>query len=186
MSPRSPIHCAKGSVIFYQEGGLSKFFKFCKFLVIPHTVWVKFFWSPLMYCRIQVIPPHHHLIIKAAKLVSVFEADIDHPLGLLKVKAGNLKGILIVVRVNLQNSHHIISFTWLTRNLEDNFPYHGNRGIFPYLSCLIWYRGNSWLEKQFLCMVARVNKLPWQQDESLSQPFWDIESSNLVYKYLLT
>ena len=55
-------------------------------------------------------PPHHHhhhLIIKAAKLVSVFEAETDHPLGLLKVKAGNLRGILIVVRVKLQNSHHI-------------------------------------------------------------------------------
>ena len=39
----------------------------------------------------------HHLIIKVAKLVSVFEAEIDHPLGLLKVKAGNLRGILIVV-----------------------------------------------------------------------------------------
>ena len=55
-------------------------------------------------------PPHHHhhhLIIKEAKLVSVFEADIDHPLGLLKVKAGNLRGILIIVRVKLQNSHHI-------------------------------------------------------------------------------
>ena len=25
----------KGSVIFYREGGLWKFFKFCKFLVIP-------------------------------------------------------------------------------------------------------------------------------------------------------
>ena len=35
------------------------------------------------------------------------------------------------------------------------------------ISQLIWYRGNSCLEKQFLCMVARVNKLPWQQDESL-------------------
>ena len=52
-------------------------------------------------------PIHHHLIIKEAKLVSVFEADIDHPLGLLKVKAGNLRGILIVVQVKLQNSHHI-------------------------------------------------------------------------------
>ena len=52
-------------------------------------------------------PPH--LIIKAAKLsaklVSVFEAEIDHPLGLLKVRAGNLRGILIVVREKLQNSH---------------------------------------------------------------------------------
>ena len=46
-------------------------------------------------------PPHLHLIIKEAKLVSVFEADIDHPLGLLKVKGGNLRGILIVVRVKL-------------------------------------------------------------------------------------
>ena len=40
-------------------------------------------------------PPH--LIIKAAELVSVFEPEIDHPLGLLKVKAGNLRRILIVV-----------------------------------------------------------------------------------------
>ena len=53
-------------------------------------------------------PPHHHyLIIKAAELVSVFKAEIDHPLGLLKVKAGNLRGILIFVRVKVQNSHHI-------------------------------------------------------------------------------
>ena len=51
--------------------------------------------------------PPHHLIIKAAKLVSVFEAEIDLPLGLLKVKAGNLRGILIVVPVKLQNSHNI-------------------------------------------------------------------------------
>ena len=40
-------------------------------------------------------PPN--LIIKVAELVSVFEAEIDHPLGLLKVKAGNLRGTLIVV-----------------------------------------------------------------------------------------
>ena len=38
-----------------------------------------------------------NLIIKVAELVSVFEAEIDHPLGLLKVKAGNLRGTLIVV-----------------------------------------------------------------------------------------
>ena len=38
--------------------------------------------------------PPHHLIIKAAKLVSVFEAEIDHPSGLLKVNAGNLKEYL--------------------------------------------------------------------------------------------
>ena len=40
-------------------------------------------------------PPN--LIIKVAELVSVFEDEIDHPLGLLKVKAGNLRGTLIVV-----------------------------------------------------------------------------------------
>ena len=93
-------------------------------------------------------PPHHHhhLIIKAAKLVSVFEAETDHPLGLLKVKAGNLRGILIVVRVKLQNSHHTISFTRLTRNLEDNFP--------------------SYLH----ISLAMGNRLPWQQrDISISQ-----------------
>ena len=41
-------------------------------------------------------PPPSPPLIKVAKLVSVFEAEIDHPLGLLKVKAGNLRGILIV------------------------------------------------------------------------------------------
>ena len=54
------------------------------------------------------LPPN--LIIKMAELVSVFEAEIDHPLGLLKVKAGNLIGTLIVVRIKLQNSHHINIF----------------------------------------------------------------------------
>ena len=53
-------------------------------------------------------PPN--LIIKVAELVSVFEAEIDHPLGLLKVKAGNLRGTLTVVRIKLQNSHHINIF----------------------------------------------------------------------------
>ena len=51
--------------------------------------------------------PPRHLIIKVAKLVSVFEAEIDHPLGLLKVNAGNLRGILIVVRVKLENLDNI-------------------------------------------------------------------------------
>ena len=39
--------------------------------------------------------PPPNLIIKVTELVSVFEAEIDHPLGLLKVKAGNLRGTLI-------------------------------------------------------------------------------------------
>ena len=52
-------------------------------------------------------PPPHNLMIKVAELVSVFEGEIDHPLGLLKVKAGNLRRTLIVVRIKLQNSHHI-------------------------------------------------------------------------------
>ena len=47
----------KGSVIFYREGGLWKFFEFCKFLVIPPYCMSKTFLIPLMYCRIQVIPP---------------------------------------------------------------------------------------------------------------------------------
>ena len=54
-------------------------------------------------------PPPPHLIIKVAELVSVFEAEIDHPLGLLKVKAGNLRGTLIVVRIKLQ----FISYQYL-------------------------------------------------------------------------
>ena len=53
--------------------------------------------------------------------------EIDF-LGLLKVKAGNLRGILIVVRVKLEKKKHdknhtvSISFMRLTRNLADNFP----------------------------------------------------------------
>ena len=31
---------------------------------------------------------HHHHLIKAAELVSVFEGEIDHPLGLLKWRQG--------------------------------------------------------------------------------------------------
>ena len=86
-----------GSVIFYREGGggFWKFFKFCEFLVIFSN----------FYCMSEIflIPPDvlqnlsdasHNLTIKMSKLVSVFEAEIDHPLGLLKVKAGNLRGTL--------------------------------------------------------------------------------------------
>ena len=50
---------------------------------------------PLRYCKIQVTPPHN----KNGRISSVFEAEIDHQLGLLKVEAGNLRGILIAVRV---------------------------------------------------------------------------------------
>ena len=90
--------------------------------------------------EIFVIPPEvlqnlsdpPNLIIKVAELVSVFEAEIDHPLGLLKVKAGNLRGTLAVVRIKLQNSHHIFyvtdkKFGWprfgieVTVDLKSNF-----------------------------------------------------------------
>ena len=48
-----------------------------------------------------------HLIIKADELVSVFEAETGNSMGLLKVKTGNLRGILIVARIKLLKSHHI-------------------------------------------------------------------------------
>ena len=48
----------------------------------------KIFVIPLRYCKILTDPP---LIIKTAELAPVFEAEIDHPLGLLKVKAWKLK-----------------------------------------------------------------------------------------------
>ena len=66
---------------------------------------------------------HHHLIIKTAKLVSVFEAETDNPLGLLKVKAGNYRGILIVVRVKLQNSHHINIFYMTEKKFRRHLPF---------------------------------------------------------------
>ena len=84
--------------------------------------------------------------IKATELASVFEAEIDHSVGLLKVKAGNLRGILVVVRVKLRKSHHFnIFYTTdkkFSRQLTFIFSllwetgYHGNRGIVLYLSCL--------------------------------------------------
>ena len=56
-------------------------------------------------------------MIKAAELVSEFEAEIDHPLGLLKVKAGNLRGTLIVVRVKLEKKRQKIpSYQYPLRN----------------------------------------------------------------------
>ena len=71
-----------------------------------------------------------HLIIKAAELVSVFEAEIDHPLGLLKVKAGNLRGILIVVRIKLQNWHHINILYMTDKKFRRQLPI-----IPPYFLC---------------------------------------------------
>ena len=102
-----------------------------------------------------MIPPN--LIIKVAELVSVFEAKIDHPLGFLKVKAGNLRGTLIVVRIKLQNSHHINIFYQLIRNLADNF--------------------SSYLHISF----AMGNRLPWQQSNiSISQLSEGVEGPDLV------
>ena len=68
-------------------------------------------------------PPPPHLIIKAAELVSVFEAEIDHPLDLLKVKAENLRGILIVVRVKLQTSHHINILYMTDKKFSRQLPF---------------------------------------------------------------
>ena len=45
-------------------------------------------------------PPPPPIII-TAELTSVFEAEIDHPLSWLKVKAGKLRGILTVVQGKL-------------------------------------------------------------------------------------
>ena len=88
-------------------------------------------------------PPkkNHHLIIKAAKLVSVFEAEIDHPLGLLKVKAGNLRGILIVVQVKLENLHHMNILYTTDKKFRRQLP--------------------SYLH----ISLAMGNRLPWQQKD---------------------
>ena len=71
-------------------------------------------------------PSPSSLIIKTTELASVFEAEIDHPLGLLKVKAVNFRGIIMVVRVKLEktdkNPTASITFMLLTKNLADNFP----------------------------------------------------------------
>ena len=40
-------------------------------------------------------PSHHHLIIKAAELVSAFEAEIDHSLGLLKVLVSHFSQVYL-------------------------------------------------------------------------------------------
>ena len=88
---------------FTEKRDLWKFFKFCKFLVIP-------------YCMSKILsvpsPPPPPFIIKAPELASVFKAEIDHPFGLLKVKVGNLRGILIVVRVKLEKTTKILPYQY--------------------------------------------------------------------------
>ena len=95
----------------------------------------KIFLIPPDVLQNSVIPSPHHLIIKVAKLVSVFEAEIDHPLGLLKVKAGNLRGILTVVRVKLQNSHYINILYTTDKKFRRQLPF--ITFIFP----LLWETG---------------------------------------------
>ena len=114
-------------------------------------------------------PPN--LIIKVAELVSVFEAEIDHPLGLLKVKAGNLRGTLTVVRIKLQNSHHINTFYTIDKKFSRQLLF-----IPPFFLCY-GKQVTMATERYFyispvrMCgrprvgMVARVN-------ESLSQSFF--------------
>ena len=67
--------------------------------------------------------PPPNLIMKVAELVSVFEAETDHPLGLLKMKTGNLREILIVVRIKLQNSHHINIFHTTDKKFSRQLPF---------------------------------------------------------------
>ena len=100
-----------------------------------------------------------HLIIKAAELVSVFEAEIDHPLGLLKVKVGNLRGILIVVLVKLQNWHHINILYTTDKKFRRQLPF-----IPPY-------------------SFAMGSRLPWQQrDISIPQLSEGVEDPDLVQR----
>ena len=102
-------------------------------------------------------PHHHHLIIKVVELVSVFEAEIDHPLGLLKVKAGNLRGILIVVQAKPQNSHHINILYTTDKKFGRQLPF-----IPSYFPCY-------------------GNRSPWQQrDISISQLYEGVEGPHLV------
>ena len=86
-------------VSFFTGRGFWKFFKFCIFLVIPHCI-SKILLIPDLLQNLSDLP----FIIKASKLASVFKAGIDHHLGLLKVKAGNLRGILIVVRAKVEKT----------------------------------------------------------------------------------
>ena len=93
-------------------------------------------------------------MIKAAELVLY-----DHPLGLLKVKAGNLRGILIVVRVKLQNSHHINILYTTDKKFRRQLPF-----IPSYFN-----------------FFAMGNMLPWQQrDISISQLSEGVEGPDLV------
>ena len=173
---------------FTGRGGALEIFQVLEIFSDPPTVWVKFFWSPLMYCRIQVIPPKkkpppHN---KSGQ-ISFCIRSWDWPsLGLVKSEGRefkrNFNSCSSKTRkfASYQYPLHDWQEIWKTTSLHTfiflllwETGYNGNRRIFPYLSCLIWYRGNSWLEKQFLCMVARVNKLPWQQDESLYLKYFE-------------
>ena len=81
-------------------------------------------------------------------------------MGLLKVKAGNLRGILIVVRVKLQNSHHI-NILYMT---DKKF-----RRQLPLIRSLVHIS------------FAMGNRLPWQQRNiSISQLAEGVEGPDLV------
>ena len=123
---------------------------------------------------------------------------------MLKVKAGKLREILIVIRVKLQKSHHINILYTTDKKFSRQLPF-----IPSYYCCYgkqvtMETEGYFYISAVWRCRRPRVgtevtvdkksnfcvygcwvNNLPWQQVESLClSPFKTIESSNLVYKYL--
>ena len=61
--------------------------------------------------------------MKEHEFVSVFEPETDNSLSLLKVKAGNLRGILIVAQVKLHKSHHINILYMTDKKFSRQLPF---------------------------------------------------------------
>ena len=81
---------------FTGRGALGNFLSFVNFSDPPYCMSKIFLIPPEALQNLSDPPPY--VIIKArAEIVSVFEAESDYALGLLKVKAGNLRGILTVI-----------------------------------------------------------------------------------------
>ena len=105
-------------------GGLWKFFKFCNFLVIPCCL-SKIFVIPSEALQNFSDPPPPHNKSSRISFCINSKLRLDHPFSLLKVKAGNLRGIAVRVKLEKKNDKNptvSISFTLLTGNLADNYP----------------------------------------------------------------
>ena len=123
--------------------------------------------------------------MKTAELASVFEAVINHPLGLLKLKAGNLKGILMVVQIKLekktrQKSHRINNFTLLTKR-DVQF---GSKNLrFPFMFFFMKFKGENFAR---VCIIILGNCLNWWYRIFFQQGLTFLENDKNWFSFVFT